>query len=57
MMGGSLPVDVLEEFEPKKKKKKTLVADGTYKVGFIFLINFFIFIINNFKWAHVASHV
>jgi hypothetical protein len=33
MMGGSLPVDVLEEFE---KKKKTLVADGTYKVGFIF---------------------
>jgi hypothetical protein len=30
--GGSLPVDVLEEFE--KKKKKTLVADGTYKVGF-----------------------
>ncbi len=50
-------MDVLEEFEPKKKKKKTLVADGTYKVGFIFLINFFIFIINNFKWAHVASHV
>jgi len=35
MMGGSLPVDVLEEFK-KKKKKKTLVADGTYKVGFIF---------------------
>jgi hypothetical protein len=31
--GGSLPVDVLEEFE-KKKKEKTLVADGTYKVGF-----------------------
>jgi hypothetical protein len=50
MMGGSLPVDVLEEFEKNKNKKKTLVANGTYKVGFIFIIN-------NFKWAHVASHV